>query len=228
MLASCLGTRSARVEVEERPCRRGQVLFREWEEPTHLFFLCSGLVKLTKPSPRGRDIITRLHFPGEPVGLASLLAGEPYPETATCVQAGLVCALRREDFLRVVQACPDLLVALLRAESDSEAFMHEMMARMAVEPVESRAARALLMLAQRLGQPGPRGLEFHMPLSRADFGRLIGTSAESAMRILSRMRQQGLISERGRRIVLGDLEPLRAWASGVVRRPADPSPWHGV
>jgi CRP/FNR family transcriptional regulator len=80
----------------------------------------------------------------------------------------------------------------------------QMLVGMAVERAEQRAARALLLLADRLGRRTPQGLLTPMVLDRQEFSEMIGTTVETAIRVLSRMRRDGIIHEEKHHLVVLD------------------------
>jgi CRP/FNR family transcriptional regulator len=188
--------------AHHRLYRQGDVIFRQGDIPTHLYFVRSGLVKSVVSSAMGRDVITELHFPGELCGSLSALDGQPYAATAICLQDCEITVVPLDLFLRLVEKQPALLLGTVQACRRSMRFQREMMVGIAVEPAESRAARTLLMLAERLGVETPAGVSFPMPLTRQEFSELIGTTVETGIRILSRFRKAGIISESGNEVII--------------------------
>jgi CRP/FNR family transcriptional regulator len=78
--------------------------------------------------------------------------------------------------------------------------------------VERRIARQLVKLAERMGRSGPRGVEIVVPLARQDVADIAGTTVESAIRVLSRWRQLGLVQTVSGRLIVSDLDALRSMA----------------
>jgi CRP/FNR family transcriptional regulator, cyclic AMP receptor protein len=60
----------------------GALLFVEGQEPRGVFVICSGRVKLTGGSARGKSLIFRIADAGEIVGLPGTLSEKPYELTA--------------------------------------------------------------------------------------------------------------------------------------------------
>ena len=74
---------------------------------------------------------------------------------------------------------------------------------MAVERVERRIARLLLKLAGSLGKmTGGERILIDMPLTRQDIAEMTGTTVESAIRVMSKFRKQGLIDSRNGKVSL--------------------------
>ena len=82
--------------------------------------------------------------------------------------------------------------------------------------VPRRIARFFLTLAERMGTETPDGTAIDLPLSRQEIAECVGTTVESAIRVMSKWNQDGLlVTERGR-FVIPSLEKLagEAEASG--------------
>ncbi len=84
-------------------------LFLEGHEPRGVFLLLEGLAKLSTGSSDGRTLILRIASPGEVLGLAAVLSGDPYEVTAEALHPCQVAFLRRNDFLRFVREHPEAL-----------------------------------------------------------------------------------------------------------------------
>jgi CRP/FNR family cyclic AMP-dependent transcriptional regulator len=75
--------------------------------------------------------------------------------------------------------------------------------------VPYRLANELLRLAARYGTLEAAGAELRLRLSQQDLGSLIGASREMVSLTLAEFRRRGLVSARGRRLVVR-VAPLTA------------------
>ena len=87
------------------------------------------------------------------------------------------------------------------------------MTALAVDPVEVRLAAALVRLADREGTRARDGVALPFPLTRQSLADMTGTTVDTTIRIVSRWLKQRLLREEGGRLVLRDLEALRALAT---------------
>jgi CRP/FNR family transcriptional regulator len=79
---------------------------------------------------------------------------------------------------------------------------------LAVERVERRIARLLLKLANSVGQASGAAIVIDMPLTRQDIAEMTGTTVESAIRVMSKFRKQGLIVSRSGKLTLTEPHSL--------------------
>ncbi|MBI3925056.1 MAG: Crp/Fnr family transcriptional regulator [Armatimonadetes bacterium] len=197
-----------REQIYLRKYRRGETIFLAGEQPEAVYSVRSGLVKLVAPSVSGREVITELYFPGEVFTLLNALHGEPYPCSGICLTDCELEVLSREAFQREVDRNAGIFITAMRTYQNKVRFQRHMLVELAVGTSERRAAMALLMLVDHLGSKvGGHAL---MPslLTRQEFSEVIGTTVETAVRILSRFRKEGILSETAHTMTL-DLAALR-------------------
>ncbi len=210
--------------LRHRVVHRGEALFQQGDEPEWFFLVSRGAMKVCRSSGLGRDVILELLFPGDLCGALCALDHRPYPVGCAALEDGEVHRIARDEFLALCARMPGVLA---KAVPDCQAKMRlqrQMLVGMAVERAEQRAARALLLLAERLGVPTPKGLKTRMVLDRQEFSELIGTTVETAIRILSRMRRAGIIREEKQHFYVLDDARLQQMAGLEEVGEAGPSP----
>jgi CRP-like cAMP-binding protein len=88
---------------------------------------------------------------------------------------------------------------------------------LAIDPVESRLAAALLRLAEREGTWDTDGVTFSFHLTGQSLAEMSGTTVETAIRVVSQWLRDGLVRDEDGRLVLTDLGALRALADGEAQ-----------
>jgi CRP-like cAMP-binding protein len=81
--------------------------------------------------------------------------------------------------------------------------------------VEVRIAQLFLTLAERMGRETDAGTEIPLALSRQEVADLVGTTVESAIRVLSRWGREKILITGEERFVIPDGERLQRVASGA-------------
>jgi CRP/FNR family transcriptional regulator len=78
--------------------------------------------------------------------------------------------------------------------------------------VEYRAARLFSTLAQRAGQRRDGGIFVPLHLSRQEIAELVGTTVESAIRLMSRWQKEGVVETEPEGFLIRRIESLRELA----------------
>jgi CRP-like cAMP-binding protein len=199
-------------QLVRRTFERDEYLFFEGDAAEWLLFVAEGRVKMIKHSESGRETILATFGPGQIVGEVGVLVGEAYPATAQALEPTVTLALRRDEYVALVQQYPGLAWALIEELGRRLLRAHETIRSLAVEKVERRVARVLLRMANTAGErledaSAPGAVRITVPLSRQDIADMAGTVIETAIRAMSKFQKQGLLETREGQIVL--LKPHR-------------------
>ena len=76
--------------------------------------------------------------------------------------------------------------------------------------VHSSGPMSRTTLAERMGRPVPEGIEIPIHLTRQEVAQMVGTTVESAIRVLSRWGRDGILVSGDKRFVLPSRERLAA------------------
>jgi CRP-like cAMP-binding protein len=196
---------SAKTTHDYRPA---QGIFYEGTPAEDVYCIQSGLVKLYRSDPEGRQYVLRLAGPGEPLGYESVLARFPYTSTAEALRPTRVCILPghivHELLVRVPDLGPRLILDLARQLKRSE----DRRVALAQQSVKQRAADLLLQLAGEV-KPGGR-VALH--LRRTEMADMIATTPETLSRVLRDLVDTGLIALTRKDLRILDHRGLKATA----------------
>lgn len=175
--------------------------------------ILSGVVKLTRLLPDGRQQIVGLQFAPDFLGRPFAESSEVGAEAASTVR---LCTFPRSALEEMVRLSPDLEHRLheqaLRELDDAREWMMILGQKSAAEKVAS-----FLLLLGRHIDPYSDGLskDFDIPLGRSDIADFLGLTIETVSRQLTHLRKSGVITiEKNRRVTIGDLAALEAAAGG--------------
>jgi CRP-like cAMP-binding protein len=165
-------------------------------------------VKVSRSAPRNRRHILYLSGPGEVLGLESVLTGEPHSSTAEMAEDGTVCLIDRGEIQAILQERTEVARAIAETMAQQLLRCEDERVELAGGDVRERLAATLLNLATRFGEPEDEAMKIALQLSREELAEMIGASTETTIRQLSEFREQGIVSNSGRRIRLDDPERL--------------------
>ncbi len=191
---------------------RGSIIWRVGETPQALLVVRSGLVKLTRPAPRGRTSLCGLFGAPSVLGELVLVKGVPYQNAALAATANVaVVAIPRDLVLACVRREPQIALNLFRGFEDKFTALHDKIDVLSAGSVEARLATLLLKLYAQFGDElGDGTLRIGVPLSRQELADMVSTSFETSVRVLTRWEREGVVATDGEGFTLGDLARLEA------------------
>ncbi|HVR37564.1 MAG TPA: Crp/Fnr family transcriptional regulator [Thermoanaerobaculia bacterium] len=199
-------------EALEPLCRlrgyeRGETIFREGELADRIHFVFVGRVKIIKAAG-GRDVILEILGPGEPVGAVAAFERHAFPASAIAIEPSSILSIPEREFFALLDRRPDMTRRLLAGLTMRLMMVNKRLADM-IGSAEYRAARLFLTLADRVGVAGEGGVFVPLALSRQEIADLIGTTLETAIRLMSRWQKDELVLTEKNGFVV-KLDALRA------------------
>lgn len=184
-------------------------IFQQGDAADRVWIVSDGEVKIVRHDEGGREVILEVISQGQAFGGAVVFLPE-HPATARPLTETVeTVSFSRESYAGAMLSSPATALKIIRMLG---ARLHSMikMNLLAGERVERRLAYILLKMARICGRPDPEGTLLSIPLSRQDLADMSGTTIETAIRIMSRFRAEGVVkTRRGGYVVLIDEEHLQ-------------------
>lgn len=190
----------------ERAFKPGEFIFWEGDVPDRFYMVAEGRVKVIKHSTLGKEFIIAFFGPGEIFGEVAVFENKPYPATAQAVAETRVLGIKREAFLSFLADRPEVALRTINVLGGRLRDAQGRLRDIAGERVEQRLARTLLMLSSRIGPT--------LPFTKQEIADMAGTTTETAIRVMSRLKDGGVIrSGRGKTVILDEAK-LRLLSEG--------------
>ncbi|MBI4642262.1 MAG: Crp/Fnr family transcriptional regulator [Deltaproteobacteria bacterium] len=190
-------------------------IFWEGKEPQGFYMLVTGLVKLVKTSPDGKEYIIRLVQPGETFGEAVVFADSPYPATAMTLEDCQTLFFPKKVFLQYLAASPALARNMLATLSRLLYHLTRQLEDVSLKEVSARLARYLLERCQETHGRVAAGLTFALPTTKTHLAAYLGTISETLSRTLARFKSLGAIEMEKGKITINDPALLQNMAKGT-------------
>ena len=219
VFAEVPGNRLASVarETSELTLERHALVWNEGDACRYLFFVMSGRVKIIKHSETGKDVIIEIYGPHDAIGVTSVLVGSEYITAAVCLSETHLLCVPRGESLNLLETVPGMALRSLRGMARRQRMLMQKIKELAAGGVEYRIAHLLLKLADRIGEEATsNGITIPIVLSRQDIADLVGTTVETAIRVMSRWRKMGIVVNDKRGILIRDRETLEDLAAGIT------------
>jgi CRP/FNR family transcriptional regulator len=190
------------------------MIFLEGDPADRLWVVSAGQVKIVKHTSDGQENLLEVITPGEMFGGAGLLLAA-HPATAVAMTPTTALSIERGPYLQLIRQYPDIALRIIDLLGERLQAAMKMRA-LAVEHVDVRLANILLKLCDKAGEPIGEGTRINLPLSRQDLADMAGTTIETAIRVMSRLRKEGLVhTEPGGYVVMLDRERLQRLSEGA-------------
>ena len=191
---------------------KGALLFVEGEQPRGVFILCRGGAKLTTTSTEGRTLIVKIAKPGEILGVSAAILGRPYEVSAETIEASQVSFIRRDDFLRFLNAHSEACMHTAEQLSEKYESAQREIRTLGLAQTTSEKLAKLLLNWSVTGEETPQGTRLQVLLTHEEIGQMIGTTRETVTRIFSTFRRRNLIEMKGANLFILDKKKLEAVA----------------
>ncbi len=196
---------------------RHDLIWNEGDTCRYLYFVISGRIKIIKHSETGKDVIIEIYGPKDAIGETSTLVGGAYTTTAICLSSTNLLCVPRPQILDLLANVPGVALRSLRGMARRQRMLMQKIKELAAGGVEYRIAHLLLKLADRIGEePTVDGTTIPIVLSRQDIADLVGTTVETAIRVMSRWRKMNIVTNDKRGILIRDRDTLEDLASGIT------------
>ena len=171
----------------------GETIFLMGASGDSMMAVLDGNVRISVPSPEGKEIVLAIIQPGEVFGEIAVLDGKERTAEATAMTDCTLAVLERRDVMAFLESNPtgwprlvDLLCARLR-HSDRQ------IAEMAFLQLPVRLAKALLRMADMAaGLAGARA-GARIRLTQRELGNIVGMTRESVNKCLREWQRKGII-----------------------------------
>ena len=191
-----------------RKVRAGQTLYREGDHFQYIYALRSGTVKSSLTMADGREQVSSLSLAGEVMGLDGVANGS-HASTAEALEDSEVCAIPYVHLTELAAANSGMQHVVTRLMGREIVREHGLMMLLGSMNAEQRLAAFLLNLSQRLKARGYSATEFHLRMTRADIGSLLGMKLETVSRTFSVFQKLGLLAVDKRHIRIVNLDGLQ-------------------
>lgn len=190
--------------------KKKDVIFSEGEPPEWLYIVVEGKIKLTKLSQDGKEIILEIMSPLDFFGGLAVLRGFPYPANAVVMEDSKFLRISRNNIMKVIDRFPNLMYCLAMQLGDRMKESHETLKNIALERVEARIAALLLKLADKTGKESGGGIVIEMKLTKQDIAEMVGTTVETSIRTMSKLKKTGIVAEKEGRITITNIDRLKS------------------
>lgn len=189
--------RVAAVTVERR-YERGDIIILEGDRGGALYFVRSGLIKVFKSSPGGKEQVLRLIEAGRTFNDVPALDAGPNPASAAALEPSVVYATGGAELRRLIVERPGVALATVQALAGALRHLVTLVEDLSFRHVTARVAKILIEQDASAVASGAPGKAAHR-LTQQEMAAMAGTAREMVGRALKELEATGAIRiQRGR------------------------------
>src|ERR1044071_9228034 len=191
---------------------KGEYLFREGDAASGFYIVQRGSVNVHRVNAAGKEQIIHVFRAGESFAEAVLATERGYPADARALESTQVLLVQREGILALLKRQPELALRMLGSMSSHLRVLVGQLEDLTLKDVETRLANWLVKRCPNPQSEQPVRIELTM--TKRVLAAELGTVSETFSRTLAKLREQKLLTVKGKTLTV--LSPARLAA--VLRR----------
>lgn len=166
-----------------------ELIFSEGESADNLPVVISGRVKMVHFLEPGKEVIIGIFDRGEMFAVPPVFDGKSYPSAAIAMEPTELLLIPRKRFLELIKTSPDFALAVIEWMCAMLREKTMTIQNLATASPDHRVAKVLLKLAEKEGDKFP----VRIGLRRQDIAEMAGVTTETAIRVIRRFAERGLV-----------------------------------
>ena len=187
---------------------KGERILRENETPSGIYLIKEGIVRTYLISEQGTEFTAFMKKANAIFPLRWAVDLQPNVHNYQAMTAVILWRAPREAFLAFLQQNSDVLMELVSHLSFEVSALIYRMQHLVFGNAQAKVASVVLTAARRFGDGGVGKITVQVPLTHQQIADSAGISRETASLEMKKLKEEGIISYKGRTIVIHDPDRL--------------------
>lgn len=189
--------------------RKGDIVIRGDDEPTGVYFLRSGTVKMSSINEEGEEMSVNIYKSGTFFPMTWALADIPNTYNYQTLSDAQLVRVPKDKFVKFIEKYPAVLLDLTKRILVGLDGLVFNMRYLIGGRSEAKVAVVLYTMARRFGVVKGNQIEIGVKLSHHDLSRFAGLTRETTTLTINKMEKTGIISQKQRKIIVKNMELLK-------------------
>ena len=186
-----------------RRLEKGEILFHEGSPYLGFYIVRTGVLKIFRSNPSGKEQVIRMVGPGESFAEAPMGDRRAFPATVQAEKRSEVILVPVDGYRDKMMHNPELGLRMLSSMASQMRHLVTLVDDLTLKNVEARFSLYLVRLS---GKPSPEvGQELEIPVTWQVLASHLGCTSESLSRLLKFLKNRGTIEVQGHKVTV--LEP---------------------
>ncbi|MBC5620057.1 MULTISPECIES: Crp/Fnr family transcriptional regulator [Butyricimonas] len=190
--------------------KKGEYIYKEGSRIKGCYFLFSGVVKIFQTGITGKEQIIRFGKESEMFGFRSVIRNELACTSVETLSDCILCYISYTSLTHMMKHSSDFAYEMMQIACKELEEANRHIRDIAQKSVKARLAEILLLIASDFGVEEDGTLRLN--ITREDLSNFVGTATETLIRLLSDLKNEGLVEAKGRKIKLLDHDKLKRLA----------------
>ena len=177
--------------------KKGEIIFKQGSPLTHIVIISDGLGKNYIEGPRGKNLIISIAKPLEINGGPGMYVDMRHHTTLMALTDVRACFLDVNAYKEVIRRNPSFAEEFIKCFSENSIHTFNQFVTLTQKNMEGRIAEALLYLKNDVFKNGAI-----KHITKQEIADLTGLTKESTIRVMKDMRNEAVIEEEGKSIVI--------------------------
>ena len=188
--------------------KKGEYIYNEGARIKGCYFLFSGIVKIFQTGVAGKDQIIRFGKEGDI--FRSVIRNEAACTSVETMSDCILCYIPNASLMHMITHSPSFAYEMMQIACKELGDANRYIREIAQKSVKARLAEILLLIASDFGVEEDGTLKLNV--TREDLSNFVGTATETLIRLLSDLKNEGLVEVKGRKIKLLNRDKLKKMA----------------
>jgi len=187
---------------------KGEYLFREGGPALGFYIVQRGAINVHRVSAVGKEQVIHVFRTGESFAEVALASPSGYPADARALEPTQVLLVQKDGILALLRRQPELALRMLGSMSSHLRVLVGQLEDLTLKDVETRLANWLVKRCPDLLSERPVRLE--LTVAKRVLAAELGTVSETFSRTLGKLREQKLLTVKGKTITIPSPAKLHA------------------
>ncbi|MCK5775123.1 MAG: Crp/Fnr family transcriptional regulator [Bacteroidales bacterium] len=185
--------------------QKGERIIKQGAFTQNIVFIKSGIIKVHLTGPIQKDVILKIDKGPIFVGVPDVFANKVHSYSVTALNDTTACFIEYRGYEYLIQNNGMFALELIKTLSYGIVAHYQYCVNKLQKQLTATFAEALLYFSDKLFESD----EFHLPLTRVEFGEYIGTTRETITKIIHDFAKDHIIEVDGKMIKIINKEILR-------------------
>jgi len=192
-----------------RTADKGELLFLQGDPANGFYTLLSGIIRIYKASPNGKEYTLHTIRSGQMFAEAAIFGGNVFPANCMALEDSVVAFFDKNRFIKLISESPQISLKMISALSGFVREFNQQIENLSLKEVSSRLALYLLNKLEM-----DKSDDITLDISKSELAKSLGTISETLSRNFKKMKELGILSINGKSIKILDSDRLHSIAEG--------------